>query len=400
MSNPNTHLKTFKYRLYPTPAQERQMVAVLDVCRSFYNMCLAERQWTWKLQQRGIGKNEQVKQARLYRQTFPQAKAVFSQTLQSVAIDVSKAFDAFFRRVKVKAKPGYPRFKGRNHFHSFNFPQYGVGAKVDGRRLKLFGIGRVAVRWHRPLEGTVKTVRIVHKAGRWYACFACEVKDTPPLPKANRVVGIDVGISALLTTSDGDKVANPNYYRAAQVKLRLLQRKLARAKRGSNNRRKALLRVQRQHEHVANQREDFLHKLSTELVRSYDGIALEDLRIKNMVRNKHLSKSILDSGWYTFRQFLTYKAAKAGRVIVVVNPAYTSQDCSTPGCGYRNTALTLADREWTCPKCGTRHDRDVNSAINILRLAGWDVPVPDNVAPLLFASSVKQAQASVRSLRL
>jgi putative transposase len=400
VNHPNTHLKTFQYRLYPTPVQERCMFGVLDVCRSYYNMCLAERKWAWKLEQRSVSKNDQVKQARLYRQTFPQAKAVFSQTLQSVAIDVSKAFDAFFRRVKAKAKPGYPRFKGRNHFHSFNFPQYGVGATVDGRRLKLYGIGRVRVRWHRPLEGKAKTVRIVHKAGRWYACFACEVKATPPLPKTGRVMGVDVGISALLTTSEGDKVANPTYYRAAQTKLRLLQRKLARAKRGSKNRRKALLRVQRQHDHINHQREDFLHKLSTTLVRQYDGIALEDLRIRNMVRNKHLSKSILDSGWSTFRQFLTYKAAKAGRVIVVVNPAYTSQDCSTPACGYRNTALTLTDRAWRCPKCGMCHDRDVNAARNILRLAGWDAPVPDNVDPLLSASSGEQGQASVRSLRL
>jgi len=373
------------------------MFAVLDVCRSFYNMCLAERKWAYKLEQRSVSKHDQVKQARLYRQTFPQAKAVFSQTLQSVAIDVSKAFDAFFRRVKAKQKPGYPRFKGRNHFQSFNFPQYGVGAKVDGRRLKLYGIGRVAVRWHRPLEGKAKTVRIVFKAGCWYACFASEVKASPPLPKTGRVVGVDVGISALLTTSDGDMVANPNYYRAAQTELRRLQRKLARATRGSKNRRKALLRVQRQHERIKHQREDLLHKLSTTLVRQYDGIALEDLRIKNMVRNKHLSKSILDSGWYTFRQFLTYKAAKAGRVVVLVNPAYTSKICSS--CGARFQDFDLSTR-WVDCACGLSLDRDHNAAINILSLAGWDAPVPDNVDPLLSASSEKQGQASVRSLRL
>src|SRR5215216_6353429 len=153
MNNPNTHLKTFQYRLYPTGAQERQMCAVLNVCRNWYNMCLAERKWAWKLEQRSVNKHDQIKQARLYRQTFPQAKTVFSQTLQSVAVDVSKAFDAFFRRVKAGEVPGYPRFKGRIHFNSFNFPQFGVGAKLDGRRLKLFGIGRLRVRWHRAMEG-------------------------------------------------------------------------------------------------------------------------------------------------------------------------------------------------------------------------------------------------------
>jgi putative transposase len=382
MSDSNTALKTFKYRLYPTASQDRQMVAILDVCRSVYNMCLAERKCAWKLEHRKVTKSDQEKTAIHYRKTFPQAQVMFSQTLQTVVDDLDKAFAAFFRRVKAGETPGYPRFKGREHFHSFAFKQFGVGAKLDGRRLKLYGIGRVAVRWHRPLEGRVKTVRIVRKAGRWYACFACDVKAAPPLPKTGRVVGIDLGISALLTTSHGDKVANPAYYRAAQQDLRRRQRKLARAKRGSKNRRKALLRVQRQHEYIKNQREDCLHKLSTALVRAYDGIALEDLYIRNMVRNKHLSKSILDSGWYTFRQFLTYKAAKAGRVVVVVNPAYTSQDCSTQGCDYRHTALTLTDRAWECPNCGTRHDRDVNAAINILRLAGWDTPVPDNVDPL------------------
>ena len=400
MTDSITSLKTFKYRLYPTPAQERQLFQVLAVCRSFYNMCLAERKWAYKLEKRAVTKSDQEKTASQYRRTFPQAQSVYAQSLQTVVDDLDKAFKAFFRRVRAGEKPGYPRFKGRNHFHSFAFKQFGVGARLDGRRLKLYGIGRVRVRWHRPLEGKVKTVRIVHKAGRWYACFACEMRQAPPLPTTGRVVGVDVGLSTLLTTSDGDKVGNPAYYRAAQAELRRQQRKLARARRGSKNRRKVLLRVQRQHDHIRHQREDFLHKLSTTLVREYDGIALEDLRIQNMVRNKHLSKSILDSGWHTFRQFLTIKAASAGRVVVMVNPAYTSQDCSTPACGYRNTMLTLTDREWVCSNCGTRHDRDVNAAINILRLAGWDAPVPDNVDPLPSSPRVRHGQASVRSPRL
>jgi len=152
-------LKTFQYRLYPKPAQAQQMVQVLNVCRHWYNMCLAERKWSYELEGRRVSKNDQIKQARLYRQTFPQAQTVFSQTLQSVAVDLSKAFDAFFRRVKAGKQPGYPRFKSRNRFHSFTFPQYGSGVKVDGRRLRLYGVGRVAVRWHRPIEGTIKTVK-------------------------------------------------------------------------------------------------------------------------------------------------------------------------------------------------------------------------------------------------
>jgi putative transposase len=219
-------------------------------------------------------------------------------------------------------------------------------------------------------------VRIVHKAGCWYACFACEVTDSVPLSATGKVVGIDVGVSALLTTSDREKVTNPTYYRTSQTTLRVLQRKLARAKRGSKNRLKALLRVQRQQEHAANQRRDFLHKLSTRLIHQYDGIALEDLRVRNMVRNTHLSKSILDSGWSMFGQYLTYKAGSAGREIAFVNPAYTSKTCSNCGVLFQNFDLST---RWVECECGLSLDRDHNAAKNILRRTGWDTPVPDNV---------------------
>jgi putative transposase len=369
-------LKTFKYRLYPTPAQEKCMFNTLAVCRHFYNMCLEARKLPYEREGRSVSKNDQVKQARLYRQTFPQAKAVFSQTLQSVAIDLSKAFDAFFRRVKAGETPGHPRFKSRMSFHSFNFPQFGVGAKLDGRRLKLFGIGRVRVRWHRPIEGDIKTVRIVYKAGQWYACFSCEVESKPELPKTGCYIGIDMGISALLTTSEGEKVDNPKHYRAAQKKLRVVQRALSRKKKGGKNRRKALRTVQRQQMHTANQRSDALHKLTTALMQTCDGVALEDLAIRNMVRNHHLSKSILDSGWGLFKQYLTYKAASAGREIRLVNPAYTSSCCSKCGTAFQDFDLST---RWVECVCGLSLDRDHNAAINILKRAGWDTPVVDNV---------------------
>jgi putative transposase len=338
-------------------------------------MCLEDRKLSYETEKRSISKYDQVKQSRLYRKTFPQAKTVFSQTLQSVAIDLSKAFDVFFRRVKAGEVPGYPRFKNRIGFHSFNFPQFGVGAKLDGRRLKLFGIGRVRVRWHRPVEGNIKTVRIVYKAGQWYACFACEVADKPELPKTGCTIGIDVGISALLTTSEGEKVDNPKHYRAAQKGLRVVQRALSRKKKGSKNRRKALRTVQRQQMHTANQRSDALHKLTTALIQTCDGVALEDLAIRNMVRNHHLSKSILDSGWGQFKQYLTYKAANAGREIRLVNPAYTSKCCSNCGAEFQNFDLST---RWVTCACGLSLDRDHNAAINILKRAGWDTPVVAN----------------------
>ncbi len=373
------------------------MFQVLNTCRHWYNMCLEERKWAYKLEGRGVTKSQQEKTAICYRAGFPKAQIVFSQTMQSVCDDVDKAFQAFFRRVKAGEKSGYPRFKSRNRFNSFVFKQFGVGARLDGRRLKLYGIGRVRVRWHRPIEGRIKTVRIVHRAGKWYAAFSCEIPETLPLLKTNCAVGIDVGIASLITTSDGEKVAHPAYYRQAQSELRRRQRKLARAKRGSNNRKKALRWVQAQHEHIANQRKDYLHKLSTQLVQNNDRIALEDLRVRNMVRNRHLSKSILDSGWSVFRQLLTYKAESAGREIAFVDPAYTSKSCSNCGALFQNFTLSV---RWVECACGLSLDRDHNAAINVLSRAGWDTSVPDNVVPLPTLAESRQVHASVRSPRL
>jgi putative transposase len=392
-------LKVYKYRLYPCRTQEKRMFQVLAVCRHWYNMCLEERKLEWELKQRSVSKNDQIRKARLYRQTFPQAHIVFSQILQSVAGDLDKAFDAFFRRVKAGEKPGYPRFKSRNHFHSFNFPQFGKGAKVDGRRLKLFGIGRVRVRWHReiPEAGTIKTCRIKHQAGLWFVSFVVELPDTLELPKTGRFIGVDMGISALITTSEGERVENPNYYREGQKRLRVLSRVLARKKKGGQKRCKAVRRVQRQHLHVANQRSDYLHKLSTKLAQSYDGVAMEGLATRNMVKNSHLSKSILDSGWAMFKQYLTYKAGSAGREIRLVNPAYTSKYCSN--CGEMFQDFDLSTR-WVNCACGLSLDRDHNAAINILSKAGWDAPAIANVAPLSEPKGTGKGKRRIGSLRL
>lgn len=385
--------KAFKYRLYPTNAQEKLLLNALNCARNLYNMALAERKYTYQFEGRSVGMYEQLRQVKCYKDTFPQARGVHSHILQVAITDCDKAFQAFFRRVKAGEKPGYPRFKSWQRFSSIGFKEYGNGFRLDGRRLKVSGVGRVAVRWHRPLEGTVKTVRIVHRAGCWYACFACEVEAPTPLPATGQSIGVDVGISALATLSNGVKVENPNYYRVAQSKLRLLQRKLARAQRGSKNRRKALLTVQRQQEHVANQRKDYLNKLAHDLVQHYDAIALEDLRIVNMVRNKHLSKSILDSGWGYFRERLCVKAANAGRAVIFVDPAYTSRACSNCGALFQDFNLST---RWVECACGLSLDRDHNAALNILNRSRSDRTVKQNVTPLLAlnTSAGKRKRAS------
>jgi putative transposase len=392
-------LKTFKYRLYPSERQERNRFRVLACARNFDNMLVSERKWAYELEQRSVTKTEQLRQVKHYKATFPQAKLVHSHSLQVAAWDCDKAYQACFRRVKAGEVPGYPRFKGRDRFNSFGLKAYGNGWKVDGRKLHITGVGRVSVRWHRRLEGTPKTLRVIHKAGQWFVAIVCELPDTPPLPTTGRQIGIDVGLTGLLTTSDGEKVENPRWYRDAQIELRRRQRKLARAERGGKNRRKAKRQVQRQHEHVANQRRDFLHKLSTSLVKQYDRVALEDLRIRNMVRNHHLSKSILDAGWGLFRQLLTGKAVCASREVAFVDPAYTSKTCSC--CGVIFEGLTLADR-WVECACGLSMDRDENAAINILKrtLHRWDASVQPNVAPLPVPNGTGKGKRAVEATQI
>ena len=351
----------YRMRLYPTKTQAKDLAATLDVCRTFYNGLLDERKVSYE-NGHTVTKTEQLRRVKELKEARPEAAGIHSHVLQVVAADLDKAFQNFFRRVKSGEAPGYPRYKGQDQFESFGLKEYTNGFKIDGRRLKISGIGRIAVRWHREIVGTIKTVRITRKAGKWYACFACEL-ETETLPRTGETVGLDVGISHLLATSDGEFVENPRWYRAAQKDLRRVQRSVARKKKGGRNRRKTVLQLQRHHERVKNRRQDFLNKVAHRLISRYDLIALEDLRIKNMVRNHHLSKSILDAGWNYLTQKLKGKAESAGRLVEFVPAAYTSKTCSA--CGAIFEKLTLSDR-WVDCACGLSLDRDHNAAVNIL----------------------------------
>jgi putative transposase len=371
-------LKTFKYRLYPTSAQERQLALCLSAARNWYNMCVAERKYSYELEGRSVGLYEQLRLVKCYKASFRQFKDIHSHIFQVATVDCDKAFQAFFRRVKVGEKPGYPRFKGYNHFDSFGFKEYGNGFKLDGRRLKISSVGRIAVRWHRPIEGKIKTARIRRTAGKWYVCFSCELPDPVALEPTGLQIGIDLNVENLLTDSNGERVESPKCYLKAQADLRTAQRSLQRKRKGGKNRRKALLRVQRLHEHIKNQRQDLLNKVAYTYTQANDLIALEDLRITNMVRNHHLSKSILDQGWGYLQQRFVVKAVNAGRQLVLVDPAYTSQTCSR--CGQLFQGLTLSVR-WVECACGLSLARDHNAALNILKRAttGRDTSVGHNV---------------------
>jgi putative transposase len=358
--------KTFRYRLYPTKAQIECLESTLETCRRWYNTCLEERKTAYEERGESINVYAQLAKVKDLKRDNHYAASVHSHVLQAVVQDLNKTFDAFFRRVKAGETPGYPRFKGRNRFDSFGFKEYGNGFKIDGRKLKLSGIGRISVRWHREINGKIKTVRISRKAGKWYACFSCEA-EAEPWPAAGREIGIDVGINSLLTTSEGQHIENPRWYRSEQGKLRVLQRKVSHRTKGGSNRRKAVKALQRQHEHIKNRRKDYLNKLAHHFVKEYDRIALENLKTQNMVRNRRLTKSIMDAGWGYLSQRLSSKAAEAGKTVNMGDPAYTSKTCS--GCGGLLEGLMLSDR-WVECACGVSLDRDHNAALNILKRAG------------------------------
>jgi putative transposase len=354
--------KAFVFRIYPSQSQRRRLEAVRETCRHFYNNLLRRRKDAYELHGISITKTEQLRLVKVEKDTSPFAFDVHSHILQNVAADLDKAFQAFFRRVKAGENPGYPRFKGKNRFAGFGFKEYGNGFRVDGRRLKLSGIGRIAVRWHRPPEGTIKTARIYCRAGKWFVSFACEVEKPEPLPKTGASIGVDVGLIRLATLSNGEPKENPRWYRRILRKLRVIQRSVSRKRLGGSNRRKAVRQLQRLLLKVANTRKDFLNKFADELIKRFDRIVLEDLRVAAMVRGR-LAMSILDAGWSYLLSRLTHKAESAGREVILVEPAYTSKSCS--GCGAHFEHLSLSDR-WVSCDCGVSLDRDHNAAINIL----------------------------------
>jgi putative transposase len=355
-------LKAYKYRLYPSRPQQRRLDGTLETARRWYNDCLAQRRAAYELVGWSINHTYQLSLVKTLKASNPLAARVHSHILQLVCTDLDRAFQAFFRRLKAGEMPGYPRFRGRGRFASFGFKEYANGFKLDGRRLKVHGVGRVAVRWHRPLPSQPKTLRLVRQAGDWYAVFVCEETQSESLPNTESEIGIDVGIISLIATSDGEHVQHPGWYRALERRMRVAQRRVARRKKGGANRRKAVTMLQRVHRDVANQRQDFLDKLALKLVREHDVLVLEDLRVRNMVRNHYLGKSILDRGWTYLLTRLSRKAEEAARQVILVDPRNTSQRCS--GCGVLHT-LSLKDRWLTCA-CGVSLNRDENAARNIL----------------------------------
>jgi putative transposase len=354
--------KSYKYKLKPTPEQERALELVLWRCHTLYNTALEQRITAWERRRVSVSRYQQEAELKDLRADFPEYAAIHSHVLQDVLARLDKTYQAFFRRLASGEKPGFPRFQGANRYHSFTYKEYGNGARLENGYLVLSKIRRLAVRWSRPVEGSSKTVTVSQEADGWYVMFSCADVPAQPLLPTGRETGIDVGLTVFLITAHGDAVENPRHYRRGEKKLAKAQRRVSSRKKGSHRRRKAVGHLQRTHQTVQRQRADFHHKTALALLREHDVIYLEDLRVANMVRNPHLAKSISDAGWAAFRSILEGKAAYAGRRVVAVPPAYTSQDCS--GCGTR-IPKSLSVRTHVCTSCGLVLDRDENAARNI-----------------------------------
>lgn len=358
-------VKTFRYRIYPTRAQETILERTLEECRWVYNQTLAYRRDAWQERRETIYYYGTTKLLPQWKQEHPSLNIVYSQVLQDAQRRVDKAFKGFFRRVKNgHKKVGYPRFKGKGRYRSITYPQFGFGLTDDGS-LRLSKVGDIKIELHRPIEGQVKQVTILrYPTGKWFVSFNAEV-EPEPLPEIGKYVGIDLGLSAFAALSNGKQVANPRFFRKEEKALAKAQRRLSKTEKGTPEYAKRRKVVACVYERIANKRIDFSHQLSRQIVNEYDIICLEDLNIRNMVKNRCLAKSISDAAW---RQLITHtmqKAENAARRVVLVDPRNTSKMCSR--CGFL-VEKTLSDRVHSCPHCGLVLDRDYNAAINILTL--------------------------------
>lgn len=357
-------VKTYRYRLMPTKSQVRILERQLELCRWVYNDALTYRKNAWEKEQRSVKHFETQDRLPNLKIEHPELKEVYSHVLQNVTLRVELAFKAFFRRVKNGENPGYPRFKGKDRYDSFTYTEDGF--KLVKTVLHLSKIGDIKVKLHRELKGRITRLTVRRSStGKWYVSFLTDDDGKELLPPSEKVVGADVGILSFAMLSDGSRIDNPRFIKEDEKTLAKAQRKLSKQPKGTPLRAKAKKVVSHIHERIANRRDDFVQKVSRNLVNSYGTICFEDLNINNMVKNHCLAKSIMDCAWGKLVQYTSYKAEDAGRIVVLVDPRNTSKMCS--GCG-SIVEKDLSERVHNCPKCGLVMDRDLNAAKNVLRL--------------------------------
>lgn len=356
--------KCFKYRIKTNKETYQKAENWLSLCRQLYNDCLNERVITYKKQKKSISQSQQKKKLPQLKKLFPEFKKVNSQTLQDVIERLDRAFQGFFRRVKNGQKPGFPRFKGKNRYDSFTLKQTGWKLNLKEQTLEIKNIGKFKLIYHRPIEGTIKTLTIRKTlTNKWFAVFSCDDVPQKILPKTGKEIAIDVGCQSFLTTSDGQKIDNPRFLKKSEQILAMRQQRLSQRKKGSHRRVKARLLVAKIQERIANQRKDFHFKLVNQLIKHFDKIFIE--KFNSFKSFRRLNRSMRDASWFQFFSILKAKAEEAGRQIVEVLAKNTSQICSE--CG-QLVEKDLSIRIHNCPYCGLTIDRDWNSALNILRV--------------------------------
>lgn len=353
---------THKFRLYPNKEQENKLLETLELCRQTYNTLLNELN------------NQKVIDKSIIQGTIPNIKIceskfknLHSKTMQYECYRLFSNLRALAKS-KEKRKVGRLRFKGKGWFKTFTYNQSGFKLIETNKRFQtlwLSKIGDIPIRVHRKVKGKIKQITIKKmQSGRWFASITEENNKVIAQQSVNKVVGIDLGLTDVVYDSDGNKITNPRHLKKRERKLAYLQRRMSQKKKGSNNRNNWRIKLARQYERLTDSRDDFLHKLSRYYVDNYDAIAMENMIVTNMVHNKYLSKSILDSGWGRLRQFISYKAENAGKLYIPVDYRGTTQRCSR--CGAK-VPKELWDREHKC-SCGFIAPRDYNSALEIKRL--------------------------------
>ncbi|GCE05648.1 RNA-guided endonuclease InsQ/TnpB family protein [Dictyobacter aurantiacus] len=366
--------RTYQFRLYPTRKQQRVLEHWLRLCCETYNAALDERKSAYRMAGVSLSFEDQCAELPACKAVRPDLAEVPAQVLQNVVKRVDLAFQAFFGRVAQDKTPGFPRFKSSGRYHSLTFKQYGNSFKIHPQdqhkrgRLELARLGHIKMVLHRAVTRTPKTAIVKRTpTGKWFVSITVEFSEQPAQKKralaCAEAVGIDVGLHSFAYLSTGEAIANPRFFRQEEAKLARASRKLSRAAKGTNARAKRRKVVARIHERIANRRKNFIEQEASKLVARFGLLAVEALVVRNMVKNPRLSKSIADASWSQFFTRLQAKAEEAGRQVVKVDPAYTSQTCSA--CEYRQP-MPLSVRVYECPHCGLVIHRDYNGSLNIL----------------------------------
>ena len=356
--------RAFKYRFYPTPEQETLLRKTLGCVRLVYNRALAHRTEAWNQRQERVGYGESSVALTGWKREADLSflNEVSCVPLQQGLRHLQTAFTNFWA-----GRTAYPNFKKKRNGGSAEFTKSAFRWK-DGQVFLAKCTVALPIRWSRQLpkgaEPSTITVRL-EPSGRWTVALLVDDQTIAPLPPTEKALGIDAGLTSLITTSNGEKIANPKHYAKGFKRLRKAQKALSRKQKGSRNREKARVKVARAHAQIRDTRQDFLHKLTTRLVRENQTIVAESLAVKNMVKNRCLAKAISDAAWSEMMRQLAYKAKWYGRNFVLLDRWFPgSKTCSC--CGHIIAKLPLHVREWDCPQCGAHHDRDVNAALNHL----------------------------------